>query len=605
MSIDKEILREIDLKSDHRRLKRGAVHIAVTLFVVLVLLSGFLGILQFSTFDLTKEGQEAEVYLRDLRNRLTYENNEVLLMLTNEVIATELEKQLDEELLPDTVKIKGMRYDHQSQMLYLNPTLYGFYFPIAVEIDMMSTDQALIVQPTTMTLGKYHWPLVGPLKTFMERKVVAAIMPIQFNYEMFDRHPIISISGLVEGEETFGLRMQIDRRQLQAYMDKLKSRINDDLVKAYLESGEAIKIQAATLVTQDTLLDEGQMRMLLEDLFANQELVKHIFLLTDELETELILSEFQNWFNFIDIQQIKSERNKLLTDIVKGYAALVGEAYQQYFENREMLIHRGNPFSIEDFETITVTKLIEKASIEVPFDLASQMQLAYDPIANQMAVAYVSDTGTVIVFDGQEEMILELELFKERYPRGDILEADEILNKSEWDEFSVIFRSHFEVEEVYIRYIKSDGEQAFAVVSPMNDYQNFWAIALERQEGQWVILDDDIYTLLQLNRRFPFFNLDLVTDELEKIIVYRLGEEEQALILEQMIEKGYIEASEGLTITYCSFDGQYIAFRLSNGKDYVYKVENMYLAILHTKETAITSWLDIPDIILLEDEPLE
>lgn len=161
---------------------------------------------------------------------------------------------------------------------------------------------------------------------------------------------------------------------------------------------------------------------------------------------------------------------------------------------------------------------------------------------------------------------------------------------------------HFE-EDLFIRYLKNDEKEAFAIISLESDFQNYKLVILRKEEEGYQVLGDGFANVREMNTVFPDFNLNLATRMNEETKLQWLNTKTRNNIINGLKERGFM--SEGEEMIYCSFDGvKYISIMLNSGEEYIYTLyREQFLDTVYTKENALERFADIDPMILLHPNP--
>jgi hypothetical protein len=158
-------------------------------------------------------------------------------------------------------------------------------------------------------------------------------------------------------------------------------------------------------------------------------------------------------------------------------------------------------------------------------------------------------------------------------------------------------------ENFFFRYLKNDDQDVFAIISLESDYQNFFMVALRKQDEQYQVLGTKFTSAKEVNKTFPDFNMNLVTRMNENTQLLILNSTTKRNLVRRLQEYGYME--EGEELIYCSYDGvRYIALALNSGEQYIQTIyKSAFLEDIYTTDEALSLFSDIDPLILLHPNP--
>lgn len=156
---------------------------------------------------------------------------------------------------------------------------------------------------------------------------------------------------------------------------------------------------------------------------------------------------------------------------------------------------------------------------------------------------------------------------------------------------------------MFIRYLKNDDQEAYAIVSLESDYQSFDIVLLRRLGDVFEVLADGFTTAIEVNKAYPDFNMNLATRMNEGNKVLTLNSKTKNNIISGLKDQGFMEEDEQLI--YCSYDGvRYISIALNSGEQYVYTIyRGAFLEEIYTVEEALEKFSDIDPLVILHPNP--
>ncbi len=566
------------------------------LLAIIAFYSAVIGLLQFSLFDDMHEKKDLEAYLKETSDH-SYADGKLHLTIPADVISTEFEKNAE-----------GLwTYQPETGRLVSNATMYGFYVPLSFDLIVSEVEQkGIYFSYDNLAMGSHHWPSLGLWGRLAKANIVDPLFPYIVDLTKTDPYGLLNPEKIEKNETGLIATFTVDREKVMNLITEMRGHVSEDLANGFAVSDNISKQKAAQWMTDRKALSDEDITLLLEDAFGAKNISNYMLLLIDADTAANLTRDLPLVFGYLDTALLDSKRYELVGEAIESYADLLNGLYKGYLEDGTVIVSYGRAYSPDLGGTLGFAEAAEKENLEVPAEILEKLSVAFDPADGTPVAVYDVDGSNVILFTDEGRTEMEKENYEIRYPKIQPPEPTREIGAATWNSFEKTLKNYFQVDEVFIRYLSEDGMQAFVIASPEDDYQNYWVMTMELSaDGKsWIITDDNVESLAALAESQPLFNMDLATNEFEHVRVYPLQEGDKALIIEQLIEKGYLNKGDGVSIDYCSYDGTYISFRLTSGVEYVYKVEEMYLAILLLKEAAIERWADVPDMLLL-DEPTE
>jgi hypothetical protein len=247
---------------------------------------------------------------------------------------------------------------------------------------------------------------------------------------------------------------------------------------------------------------------------------------------------------------------------------------------------------------MTIEDLVNKYKLDVTEEIYNKMKFLYNYNNKNYMISYKIDDNKYAIVDKDSYSFIDNNEYIE-YGFNEPLEANLILDNEIKTKIDEYFSSN-----AFIRYMKSDGKYAYVVASDEKNYQDYEKFALEKNDT-WKIIDTNINDLYTFSTNHPGFNINTLTDDFLNDTLYELSEDDKFAILDQLQYRDIIEDKKDIGLAYCSYDGKYIAFKLTNSEEYVFLIKYSYLDKLYKKDEAIKQWKDISPLILLQDDTEE
>ncbi|MDF1616863.1 hypothetical protein [Petrocella sp. FN5] len=577
---------------------------AIGLFILFVLGCAILTYMQFATFEQFQKGESAMEYIEKDKENWVYEDHGLDILISENVIAHELSILIAKDVKDTAYNLEHLYYDGKKQALKLNLTFAGFYLPIVYYMEYSEDEGNLRVSYDKVGIGRHEFKVIGPLKYLINRgRVSRLIHEMRIDLTQYGKPSGLDLMYVVPMDQDLKLNFVVNEEEIQVVIEQMRGAINKELLPIYRASSSPLAAEAVDLLEQIYPLSADQMKRMIKDVTGGRELVRHLLVLTNETMTNQIVLELQKQGFDLDREQIALDRKALEGQIIDEYAVEIFNGLEAYFSDQIVAYNNGRPFDLLNMKTVTIQDIVRNYNIKIEDSILERMNFV---LVDGFSIAYEVDPSTYYIksLDGFE--VLSKEDYEQLPGSGPYIEPKLVTDLEMWQEVETILMEKFEVERIFIRYMKTDGRSIFTIASPVNNPQIYLSVAMIKDDTI-KILEDNVQSIEALLEAHPDFNIETVTREIETVQLKKISEEIQAYILEDMYQQGKLNHPSNYTIEYSSFDGKYISFLVSNGEEYVYRVEDTsfgtYLATVYDKEKAIRNWRDIPKIILLQDKP--
>lgn len=533
------------------------------------------------------------------------QNNQIEISIPENVINTELMLWMKEMPMESRYKVKSVQLDSKLKRINMNGSLYGLNIPLSMNFEPVVQDGKVIVNFNTLIIGQSI-----KLKETSSERLMGFLfhnnLPIILNAKSLFHSNMIIIDELDWQEDQFKLSLKVNEALLRTELSIIKSSLNNELLSRFENSTLEAEQLAAEYITHLDKISETDIKKIIVDALTDGQIVRNLLILAEPESATKLVENYGKNIKTIDLNEIKETRKALLSEQLKPYRLSLYEALEKiYFSIEPMHINKGQPYSVLKSQYITPQSIVQENGVLIPEMTLKRLSFFYDKDNALLLLAYKLDENEYLVMHQDEFKTLSKEMYETGLAYEDTGRVSKVNDQSTWDSLYEQMKLYYQDETVFIRYMKADDQYAFVVASPTYNYQSFKSMAFVKKDNEWTILEEDIQTISELNKAHPEFNLETATMEIENVEIYQLEEDMYDVILEDMVDKGIINSKEDLTITYCSYGNDYIAFSLSNGKEYVYKVYSLYLHTVYEKETAEMTWADLPEIITLQQPPLE
>lgn len=576
----------------------------LSLFAIITV--GTIIYLQLSAFKINYEEKSIATFLREnkILNAINKENNTVEVIVPDNVINTEIKKRFS--YLPSNFKVKNVSFKPGNNKLYINSKVYNIGIPIVCTVDYIVKDGSIYLDVKDVSFGKSKISLVKVVEDYLVKNLFTNELPIEISAQDLNLPQFFTIEKLEFQDKDMAISFKINKDMVKEEFSKIISTANIDLLKLYKESNSPIKQEAVRLIQNIDDFSMDTIQVLANDIINNGELLTTIVTIIKDINIEIFFEKYGKYFS-ITKEEVLNNKDELIQIVLDNHYNAIMEKTNEYFSrvlNETMYINKGKPYSCIEENTITINSIVSYYELEISDELLENMQFSYDYNKSQLFIAYKANKDKYYIIKEEGKEIISTNEYNNRFSIENTGKAEIVSDINKWNEIYSALKKYFGIEDIYIRYMKADDKYAFVISSPKDDYQNYWSMALMKNEDNtWEIIDSDVKKIKALNVTYPDFNLETITSEIEKITIYSLSENTKELILDEMVVKGIINDKSNIQIVYCSYDGNYIALKLSNNKEYIYKVYKMYLDTVYEKDVAMKQWDNISNIISLQEEP--
>lgn len=563
--------------------------------------------LYMKSYDIQYELKTFSQYWQEnnLIEEFEMQGNQIDMIIPENVVNTELMLWMKEMPMPSRYKVKNIQLDSKSNRININGSLYGISLPLSMTFEPVLQNGKIIVNFNHIIIGQSI-----KLKETSSYKLMGFLFennfPIMLNAKSLFHSNMIIIDYLDWEEENFKLSLKINDTLLRTELSIIKSAANNEILSKFEKSEIDAEKSAAKYIINIDQITESDIERIIKDVLSTGELASNLLAIAEPDTAKKVFDNYGKNLKGIDINQIAETRKVLLSKQLKPYLTALNDTLQNtYFNFETMHINKGQLYSVLKRQYITPQSLTLEEGLLIPEATLKRLSFFYDKESELLLLAYKLDEDEFLIMNKDEFTTMSKSAYEEGTSYIDTGWVSPVNDKATWESLYNEMKSYYQDDEVFIRYMKADERYAFVIASPTYNYQSFKAMAFEKKAGEWTILEEDVQTIYELNKAHPEFNLETTTIEIEKVEIYQLGEDMYEVILEDMKDKGILNSNDELTIIYCSYGNDYIAFSLSDGNEYVYKVYSLYLHTVYDKETAQNIWGDLPEIITLQDPPKE
>lgn len=600
-----KIMKEKDQAVHNKKLNKWMKPLLITTGTVVFVLLLCLFFLYSRSFTIQYQPKTIAQFWSEnnLENKFITNGNKIEIVVPDEVMNTEVMLLMQKMHYPSFFHVDGIQVDAIEERINLNTRVYGIKFPFSLSFHLELQEDQIVAEFGDMIIGDKGLKLSKESSRKIIESFFGSTTPINVDSKALLDVSLVRVEGIERRDGNYTIKVKINDSLIRDDLKIIKDSANADLLSLFNESSvEGEKLAAMYIDHSDKLVDKD-IEQLINDVLSDSEIAKDILLIADLDVATQMFAKYSKYLKQIDQNQLLMKKKELLTKVLSPYCAQILTSLNNYFINDTLYMNKGQPYQFTEKKAITLAKVVEEQGLSVPSRTRDRLTFCYDDTNDVLLISYQMGKDLFLVLNKSEAITMTAEKYAKEFSFEDNGEADYVKDLSTWDEISDQIESYFQTDQVFIRYMKADKKYAFIIASSNYSYQNFGVFALEKKDGTWTIIEENIASLKHLNKKHPQFNIQLATEEIQTIEMHNLGNEMLEVILDDLINKGLINSKEGHTIDYCSYGDKYIDFLLSDGKEYVYLVYSMYLHTVYDKETALKTWKDIPDIITLQEIP--
>jgi len=614
-----------NLKKHKKLILKTAI---IIVSVLIVLLATLIIYMNAHLYEINETPYTIEQYLSDIDGGMAYtvEGNVISFLMPKEVLTTQIIQNANNFILPKHYDIKALRVNEIGR-LEVNATYYGFNWSFSCAINPTINDGVISLDISDMTLtdkdsrflykrqqkklayflGK-QFPVTYDTSELglgdLVKMTDLVFVPNQLSIATTSINTVENdnqLDGLASG--SYKVSLEVNQDLLIQELKTVGDTANEDIIQMYRNSETSEDTIATEYITNADNLTSEDITYFINDYLTSKDLLRNILLMSNIDILERVFKDYESFLSGISQTEIIETKGEVLSGNLMQYYSLLKDALDTiYFPDTEMYFSQGQPY---DFKkgTITVRLINDEQTLGISDSILEKMKFCHENGTDLVKLSYMVDQNTYLVLSDETQALYQKDAYDSTYGVPDYGDAKYCDDIETWEAIESQVKAYFSVEQVYIRFMKSDDRYVFAIVSPITSYQNYWVFVYEKVGDEYIIVMDNITTMKEINDNLPDFNLDLATKDIEDVTLYNISEETKETILQDMSNKRIIESSNDNQIVYCSYGGDYLDLLLDNGIEYVYYIYGTHLHTVYQKEEAIANWPNLSELITLQDKP--
>lgn len=585
-----------DKKQSGTKYKKILIWSGGLLSILAILILGLLIYLHQGRFEVAFNQVPLTTYLQqDIGRIMSIEGREITINISEDALNTIFSERINGLALTDKEQVVDGYINTAEKKAYINMLVRGFYVPMSMETVFQTTDRMITLTFTQVQLKDQKLlSLPKSSEKKWQDKWESKVSKLQISLDDYAIPKIANIRGVELHED--GMRIILNMREdiLAEEMKRIRTDKSQELYQLY-QSKEGIEGRASQIIGNDQpLTSEETEEILLDIFFQNQQLMKHMMVITHEDNMDYIRDTYGHYLKKIHRQDIMNSKYKLILGKIETYCGSLLEALKA-LPKEDYIVFGNDPYDYKNKKRLTIADIIEYGKLTIPENVSSKMGVLYNYEKAGYTIAYKVDENTYGIIGEDYYDFVDKNTY-EGYHFQEPGENQERVDLEVKQKIEELFGT-----KVFVRYMNTDGAYAFAIVSPDNNYQSYERMALVKKEDEWQVVDTGIIDLYAFSIKHPGFNIKTVTDRDMNDKIYSLSSKDISVVMDQLVYQKIIEDKKSASIVYCSFDGEYIALKLDNGEEYVFNIRYAYLDKVYKKEVAIAKWKDISPLILLQD----
>ena len=571
------------------------------LIIILVLCLSFWGYMRMNTFQ-TYDVSENPIdhYLSSVNSDFVERTQDNLftgfipMSVINDELIFQLEKAtqnkgiITQGILVDT-KHKSVKINYRKQMT----------IPVFHEMNLYNKKEGLSVEIVPKAFGEKQFKMPNTLNQYIFDYLIEDPIIVQINYEQFIPNKYFKQTSSKLTDEGLFLFFEFYLEDMSIIFQDIRTSANKGLINIY-ETGTKQQQEALRFLREHQLFPENTMGLIYADYYADAQILKELLVLAEPQLFDNIMEQYPCLNTKIEREDILNKRAELLNQATIKYGRNILNKFQQMWTTGNIVSNYGYFFDLERMEPVTIELIIDLYQMEIPYEDSQQMRLIVDE--DQPYVLYDTKEERYFLIGDQSYSLISEEEYQANYAYERPPQGDYTKDAKTYDAISFAIEDALG-EEIYIRYMKDDGMDAFVVYSSKLNYQNFNVALLKNKGSGYELIENELRSIKEINESYPNFNLNLITRRIETMKVELLNSSTQQAIKEGLIERGYIDENE--IIPYISYDGKkYISIMTGSGDQYIYKIyRNTFLESAYPLHEAIEIFDDINPLLFIQKRP--
>jgi len=573
------------------------------LTIILVLCLSFWGYMQVNLFepeDYSIKEKPIENYLSSLESGFIHRTQDNLFtgFIPMSVINNELSYRIEEATQSMNIITEGVIVNADQKWIKIN---YRKHITIPVYHDMIiyKKEEGLSVELVPIAFGKKQTKLPTIISQWIFDALIVKPIKVQLNYAAYKPGDYFEYTSSNLTNEGLFLNYELYIDDMEMVLENINTSANDGLVNIY-EAGTEYQQEALRFLREYHVFPENIMGLIYEDYHLDAQVITSLLILADLELFDSIIERYPMLSQRINREDILDQRAELLNQATIKYGRNVLKKFEQMEAVGNIVSHYGYFFDLDRMEPVTIELIVDLNQLKIPYDDFKQMRLIM--IENEPYVLYDTDEERYLLINERSYSLISEEEYKNNYFYERPSKGDYTNDPKTYDAIYGTIEDALG-EEIFIRYMKDDGVDAFVVYSSRLNDQDFTVALLKNEGNGYKLIGNGLTSIKEINREYPDFNLNLITRRIETTKVKILNSTTRHAIKEGLVEYGYIDEDE--IIPYVSYDGNYIAVMTGTGEQYIYTIyRDTFLDRVYTLDDAFEIFDDINPLLLIQERPV-
>ncbi len=583
-------------------IKQRALYILVGILLIILISSlGVWKYFQLNLFDTSVvqdnpmerylERQDDEFLKRTQDNRFTG-------FIPLEVMNEELSWQIQQAGREQDIAVSDVQVDYKEGWAKINYRSYTT-LPIYHEIKVSTNEEGAEIALLPRSFGKKQLEPPRGLRQWIFDFLIKEPIVVNLNYQAYRSVEYLDYISSQGNEDGIYLDYEFYMVELESFFQKIHQTANPGLIHIY-ESGTPSQKKTLQFLKDYERFPENVMGLMYEDFLTGAEAIQDLLVLVHADGVNQIIDTYPEIGKRVDKEWVLDQRAELLSQATVQNGRLILEAFEKRREIGNVVAHYDYFFDIQRMEPVTVARIVEDYKLNIPIEDYGVMRLML--YENKPYVVYDTKEERQLFINATTYSLVPEEDYQAYFHAEQPQEGVLTIHVETYDDIvNVLEEEHG--EEIFIRYMKDDGADAFVVYSPKVNYQTYTTAMLKDKGLGYRIIGQNMKSVEEVNQKHPDFNLNLVVQEFEQTEAEIINTTTRQAIQEGLLESGYIDENE--LVTYVAYDGgRYIAVMTESGSQYIYTIyRNTFLERVYPLEEAKEIFSDINPILTLQPRP--
>ncbi|WZL80853.1 hypothetical protein QBE53_13765 [Vallitaleaceae bacterium 9-2] len=583
-----------------RRLFFVVIGILIIILALCLTFWGYMQINLFESYDVNEK--PIENYLSSLESGFVKrtQDNRFTGFIPISVINDELRCQVEKVSQSQGVLTEGILVDVEQKWAKINYRKH-MTVPVYHELNVFKKQEGLLVELVPKAFGKKQIKLPSFIRQWIFGFLIEEPIKVKINYDTYKPDDYFEYTSSALTDEGLYLNYVFYVEDISTILSEISQSANSGLINIY-ETGTKEQQEALRFLREHHTFPENIMGLIYEDFYNGASIIEQLLILANTQLFNEIMQTYPMLDEYIDRETILDQRAELLNQATIKYGRTILKKFDALKASENIVSHYGYFFDLNHMEPVTIELIVDLYGLKIPYDDFKKMRLIM--LDGMPYVLYDTQEERYFLISEKTHSLISEEEYQQKYSYERPAKGHYTKDAKTYD---AIYKAIEDAlgEEIYIRYMKDDGTDAFVVYSSRLNFQDY-AIALLKDEGRgFELLDNRVRSIEEINQLYPEFNLNLITRKIETTQVEIINTTTRQAIKEGLVEYGYM--SEEDAVVYVSYDGnKYIAVMTDSGEQFIYTIyKDTFLERVYRLDDALDIFDDINPILFIQKRPIE